>query len=808
MHNLLADARFAVRVLAKDRRFTLAAVVALGLAIGLNTSVFAVVNAALLRDLPFDEADRLVAIQLRDTRGTTVAASYADFRDWREQASSFDGLAANVNGVMNLSDDIAAPVRLRGSYLSAGTFRLLRTAPLLGRDFLPEDEQIGAAVLMLGYNVWQSRYAGDPSIVGRIVRINDMPTTVIGVMPRGFKYPFIDEVWQSISSAPNIANAGRDARNVGVIGRLKPSVDLPRARTELEGILSRLAAAYSSTNQGLALSARPLRELYPVPTGMLATMMGAVGFVLLIAYANIANLLLARSTRRSQEMAVRIAVGATRWQIIRQTLVECLLIGLLGGALGFALSLYGVNEIAVGFDIIEPGAASGTTRPYWIDVSPNTVLYGFLGLLCIGSALAFGILPAWQMSRTDVNEVLKEDGRGGGVFRGKRWSSVLVTAELALTLVLLTGAGLLWRGFLDRYREDTVINTAGVVTMRLGLPVQKYATPAARKQFLEQLNERLASLTVFSAVTMASHVPMEFGAPTRELFIEAAPVTPAQRPPQVSYMLTGTAYFETLGIPIVRGRALRPGDERPGEEGAVIDERFASQFFSNVDPIGQRIRLGASGVPLTIVGVARTVPQSGPPPAIRPVVYAVLQAEPAPDGRAAIIAKGPLSAVSATLREEVRAMDPTLPLFAIETLDAALARGRFPTRLISTWFGVLALVALVLAAVGVFAITAHNVAQRTHEIGVRMALGAEAGAVVRLFVRRTLIQLAIAIVVGLAGTFAVGRLVQSAVPDAADPDPVTFAIVTALLAIVSLTATFLPARRAATVDPLIALRAQ
>lgn len=359
MGGLWTDLQLAVRLLAKDRRFTLAAVVALGLGIGLNTSVFAIINAALLRDLPFEGADRLVAIQLRDARGMTVAASYADFRDWRDQASSFEALAANVGGGgMNLSDEKGSPVRLRGSYLTANMFQVLRTTPIVGRGFTADDEQPGApAVAVLSYGLWQNRYGLDPAIVGHTVRINDAPATIIGVMPPGFKYPYIDEVWQAISSAPNIANASRGTRNLGVVGRLKPTVQLPQARAELEAIIARLATSYPATNSGLMLQARPLRELYPVPKPMLATMTGAVAFVLLIGYANIANLLLARSAARSREIAIRTALGSTRWRIVRQLLVECLVIAVLGGALGFAFSLYGVNEIAVAFDIIEPGAA-------------------------------------------------------------------------------------------------------------------------------------------------------------------------------------------------------------------------------------------------------------------------------------------------------------------------------------------------------------------------------------------------------------------------------------------------------------------
>lgn len=825
MSGFFSDIRFAARVLARDRRFTIAAVVALALGIGLNTSVFGIINAALLRDVPFDEPTRLIAIQHRNTRmpepgsdlwgrtaggpdGPVVAVSFEDLRDWRAATSSFEGLAAHTGGSMNISDDGTPAERFRATYVTANLFRLLRVAPILGRDFVEEDDNPNApGVVMLGYAAWQSRYGGDPSVIGRTVRVNDVPATIIGVMPQGFTYPFIEQVWQSLSSSPGFVTATRRTRNLTVVGRLKPGAELGRARGELDAVIARLAESLPGTHAQLASVARPLRWLYPTPPlQLLITMTGAVVLVLLIAYANLANLLLARSVARAREIAIRSAVGATRWLIVRQLLVECLLIALLGGALGFALSLYGVQEIAVAFDVIEPGAARGATRPYFVDVSPNALVYAFVALISIGSAFAFGLLPAWQIARTDVIETLKEDGRGGGGLRRRRWSAMLITAQLALTLVLLSGAGLLWRGFIQQYQQDTVIDTRGIVTMRLALPPQKYRTPADRKQFLERLDQRLSALSSLEWVTLAGHVPMESGAPQRQLFIDGADVPPGEKPPVVTYVVTGERYFEALGIPIVRGRALAPRDALPGEQGAVVDERFASRWFPGADPLGRRIRLGSSGVWFTIVGVARTLPQAGPAPEIRPIVYARLDAEPSPDGRAAIIVKGPLPTASTALRDEVRALDASLPLFAIETLDDALARGRFPSRLISTWFGILAVVALVLAGVGVFAVTAHGVAQRTHEIGVRMALGADGRAVVRLFTRRAVIQLTIAIIIGLAGTFAVARVAQSAMREIAERDPLTLLIVVALLVSVAMTATLLPARRASRVDPMIALR--
>jgi putative ABC transport system permease protein len=823
MDGLWQDIRLASRLLVRDRGFTIAAVIALGLAIGLNTSVFAIINAAFLRDVPLDEPDRLVVIQFRDSRAPVptpdlrgrsaiVAASYADLLDWRGQTSSFSGLAANGGGgagAMTLSGDGAPAERLRGTYLTANMFRVLRVAPILGRDFVEADDEPGApGVLMLGYGVWQSRYGGSAQVLGRTVRVNDVPATIIGVMPEGFNYPAIDQIWQAISSSPGFREATRSTRNLSVVGRLHPGASLTGARAELDAVVARRAAAFPDTYTDLATFARPLRERYPTPpVAMVATIMGAVGFVLLIAYANLANLLLARSIRRSKEIAIRMALGSSRLRIVRQFLVECLLIAIAGGALGFGLSMYGVREIAVAFEPIEAGTPLGSNRPFWVDVSPNAVLYGFVGLVSIASAFAFGVLPALQISTIGINETLKEESRsGGGSLRSRRWASRLLVAELALALVLLSGAGLLWRDFLERYWQDPVIEASGVVTMRLELPAPKYAAAADRQRFFDELDRRLSAITVFSSVTMASHVPMEFGAPTRELFLEGT--STGEKPPLISYLLTGARYFETLELPIVRGRTIQPADARPGQEGAVVDERFATRFFPTEDPVGRRIRVGASGVRYTIVGVARTVPQFGPAAEVRPIVYAPFEAEPNPDGRAGIIVKGPLAPASATLRDEVRAMDPALPLFAIETLDATQARARLPARLVGTWFSSIAAVALLLAAVGVFAITAHAVANRKEEIAIRMALGADARDVVRMFMRRTLIQLASAIVLGMAGSLAVGTLIRSQLQGVGPRDLFTFTIVTAILGLVTVIATFLPARRAARVDPAITLRAE
>jgi putative ABC transport system permease protein len=388
MGGLWQDLQLAVRLLAKDRRFTIATVIALGLGIGVNTTVFSLINLAVFRDLPFEQPDRLVAVRAFDTRGNALGLSFPDFRDVRDQTTSFSGMSANIDGVTNISEEVRAPDRFRGTYLSAGTFRLLRSAPVLGRDFVPGDDEPGApAVAILGYAVWQGRYGSDPSVIGRTIRINNVPTIIVGVMPAGFKYPHITEVWMPLSQWPGAANARRDMRQLGVTARLRDGVPLEQARADLHVVARRLAREYPATNTNIALDAKRLKDQRPsVPRPIITAMAGAVAVVLLIAYANLANLLLARSVTRAREIAVRISLGATRWRVIRQLLVECGVVAFLGSVLGFLIGLYGVKQLVTAFEVIEAGAAPGTTRPYWIIVTPDAMVYGFVALLCVISA--------------------------------------------------------------------------------------------------------------------------------------------------------------------------------------------------------------------------------------------------------------------------------------------------------------------------------------------------------------------------------------------------------------------------------------
>jgi predicted permease len=612
------------------------------------------------------------------------------------------------------------------------------------------------------------------------------------------------------------ASDDRAARTLSVVGRLADGAALPRLRTEMERLGARLALDHPATNKAIRFTARTLREDAGGGAGtrtLLLTLMAAVAVVLVIACANVASLLIARSAARAREVAIRTALGATRWRIVRQLLIECAVLAGLGGALGILLSGYGARMLAVGFDVIDPGTAD--TTPYWVDLSMNGSAYAFVGMACLFATIAFGLAPALLVSRTDVNGVLKDTGRAGSATRRvRRWTSAFVVAEIALTLALLTSAGLLWRSFLAKYRSDLVIvDPSRLVTMRVLLPAERYPTAERREEFAEQLDERLASLPGAAAATLASVPPIGWGGSQRQLAIEGQPPT-GDAPPAVSYALIGSRYFETIGLPIIRGRALDAGDSVGGREGAIVNERVVALFFADRDPIGRRIRLvdARSSEPaswITIVGVARAVPMLVGPSAQPPIVYVPYGAGPAPDHAVTILVRdAPLAQASSAVRAAVGGLDPSLPVYGIERLAAAVARGRYPQWLLGSWLGMVAGIAVVMAAVGLYALTAHGVAQRTQEIGLCMALGASRRRILWTVVRGALARLAVGLVLGFWGALSVGRLFQAFLVEVSPRDAATLAMVTAVLVVVSLFASLIPARRAARIDPMAALRCE
>jgi predicted permease len=808
--SLLQDLRFAVRLLVKDRWFTTIAVIALALGIGVNSTVFTFVNAVLIRGLPFNNPDRIMSLGTRDARNRDRGLSYLEFQDWRAGTRAFSGMAAFSGQTMNVSDEGRAPERFGGPYISANAFTLIGERPLVGRNFLPEDDRPGAPpVVLLGNGIWKNRYGSDRAVIGRTINVNELPATIIGVMPEGFKFPINADLWIPLVHLSGLADQKRDARNFEVFGRLADGVTVAQAQAELNGIAAQLAHDFPATNKEMSPTVMTFNQRYNGGQIRLVflSLMGAVGFVLLIACANVANLLLARSANRSREISVRVSLGATRLRIVRQLLVESVLLAVIGGVLGLGLSIIGIRL----FD----AAVADVGKPYWIQFTFDRRVVGYLAAMCLGTGVVFGLAPALHVSRTDINEVLKEGGRSGSGLRARRWTSTLIVVELALTLVLLSGAGFMMRSLLVLYQRDVGVETSHVLTMRLQLPNRKYPTPETRRDFYTRLDERVASLGRVQAATVTTNPPMGGGS-ARQLVVEGREPAAGEQPQTVTQLLIGPRYLETVGLQLVRGRAFDDLDGTPGHEAAIVSQRFVAMHFPGEDPIGRRIRLTTEAPPgapaptplvATIVGITPTVRQRFFQELLPdPVVYLPLRAQAPPFAMLMLRTAGDPAALTPAVRDEVRAIDPDLPLFGILTLDQALAQGRWQFQIFGTMFGVFALIALALSAVGLYAVTAYSVSQRTQEIGVRMALGARAPQVWWLILRGAIVQLALGLAIGSGGAIGVGRLLQSVLVQSESRDAVTLVSIAALLVFVSLAACFLPARRATRLDPVNALR--
>ncbi|MPZ20922.1 MAG: FtsX-like permease family protein [Luteitalea sp.] len=805
---LLHDLRFALRLMWKDRWLTAAAVSALALGIGLNTTVFTFVNAVLVRGLPFPEPDRILHVDSQRLVGDRdhLGVSYLDWQDWRRDTTAFEDLGAWSGGAMNISEPGHLPERLSGARVSANTFRLLRQQPLLGRDFVSGEDRNGSeSVVILGYGMWQERYGGDPNVLGRVIRIDEEPCTIVGVMPEGMQFPTNARLWRPL--VLEAADKERDDRRLNVFGRLKPGVSQAQAQAELAVIARALAKQYPQTNKETTVVLSTFNERFNGGSIRLVflSLMGAVGFVLLIACANVANLLLSRSVQRTREIAVRVALGASRWRIIQQLLAESVLLAFLGGALGLGLAAIGVRL----FD----QAVSDVGKPYWIVFSMDWKVFTFLVAVCVATGVVFGLAPAFQVSRTKVTEALKEGGRGqAGGPRARRFTSVMVVSQIALTLVLLTGAGLMVRSFFKLYRLDLGIDGSPILTMRLNPSERRYPDEDARRQFYDRLAKELDGVGGAASVTFASHPPVG-GAMRRRLEIDGRTVGEGERLPEVSTVLVGDRYFATLGLTLWRGRDFGPRDGLPGAEATIVSERFVARFFSNEDPLGRRIRLTAGeeepGRWLTIVGVSPTIRQAQVHE-IEPdaVVYLPYRLEPAGFTTLLARARGEPSILTTPLRRAVQSIDADLPVHAVYTFDALLARSRWPYRVFGTMFALFALIGLLLSSVGIYAVMAYAVSQRRQEIGIRIALGAGSSRVALGMLRGGLLQLAVGLALGLAGAYGVSRLLESLLVQTTSTDPLTFGTIIALLSAVTIVACLLPARRAARVDPIVALRAE
>jgi putative ABC transport system permease protein len=817
METLFQDLRYAFRMLLKRPGFTAVAVLSLALGIGAISTIFSFVNGIMLKPLPYREPERLVLLdETAFKRGiASMGVSFPNFVDWREQNQAFEDIAAYTTGGLAIAGG-GEPEQLKGAFVSQGLFEILGVAPILGRTFTADEDQPDHdLVVILSYGLWQRRFGGDPKILGATLLLNNRSRVVIGVMPKGFQFPEVAEVWGPL--ALNTKLWTRTDHGLEAIARLKPGVTLDQVQAEMTSIASNIEEQNPVTNEGLSVSLTSLRAgLTGDYKKALLILLGVVGFVLLIACVNVANLLLARSTARQKEIAIRAALGANRKRIFRQLLTESLLLGLISGAIGLVLALWGMDLLlaAIPIDI-----------PFWMKFDLDFRVLGFTAGCSLLTGFVFGTAPALQASNPDLNETLKEGGRsaaGGGRHRVR---SLLVVAEIALSLVLLVGAGLMMRSFISLQYVDAGINPEGVLTMNVGLPRAKYGEPEKRVAFFSQLLERVRALRGVQSAGTNSGLPLSGNNWGRSLTVEGRPVLSVGEAPMINHCVISPKYFSAMGIAILKGRdfderdVMPPkvpqlvvrGEVQPGASTGVtiIDERLAREYWPDEDPIGKRIRFGPpeDNEPWhTIVGVVREVKHDRLNASTRMSVYLPFAQMPIGGSSLVIRTDGRPENLIAAVRDQVRELDPDLPVTRIMPMTEVVARSVWQPRLYTALFGVFAAVALILATVGIYGVMSYSVTQRTREIGLRMALGAQRQDVLKLVVGRGIILASIGVGVGLAAAVGLTRLMTSLLFGVTATDPFTFAAVSVLLTGVALGACFVPARRAAKVDPMVALR--
>jgi putative ABC transport system permease protein len=809
MSTFAQDLRYGARMLLSGGPVTLIAIVTLALGIGANTAIFSMVNGILLEPLPYAEPSELVFIGERHG-DRPISVAWLNYADWKIQNQVFSEMGATNTVFLNLTGRSSEPERLVGARVTSSYFRTLGVEPLVGRTFTEEEDAVGGEpVIVLSEGAWRRLFGGDRGVIGRALALNDTSYTVIGVMPAAFviQNPPV-EAWVSMGRVRDSFGNRGNHPGITVVARLKRGVTLDRARSDLDAIAARLASEYPATNSNIGVLVDPLHERFVGRdlTRALVVLLGAVAFVLLIACANVANLLLSRGAARQREIAVRTALGAGRARLLRQLLTESVLLASAGGIGGVLLGAWGLRALLA---VVPDNLA----RVDAVHIDGSVLL--FTSALTLLTGIIFGLAPALQVSKPDLIETLKEGGRAGNKgARAHRVRSTLVIAQVALSLVLLTGAGLMLRSFAELQAASPGVDPPNVVAAGVSLPGARYGTDAPRQQFMRRIIDRLEATPGVEAAAMITPLPLSLNGWQTSFAVEGYPEPEPGRFPTNDIARITPDYFRVMGIRLLRGRVFTWRDNDTAPLVAIIDETFAATWFANDDPIGRRIKINAGhpvpGVPpppwVTVVGVVNHVKNYGIDQESRVEVYVPFMQSTV--SQLTIVVKGPggSAALGQAMRDAVREADSTLPVFAIRTMEEYLERTLTSKRLMMVLLAVFAAVALTLAAVGIYGVMAYAVAQRTPEIGIRMALGAHPRDVLRLVVGQGMLLIICGVALGLAAAYWLTRLMETWLFGVSPTDSVTFAGVALLLGAVALLAIWIPARRAARVDPLVALR--
>jgi putative ABC transport system permease protein len=811
MDTIIKDIRYGVRGLLKHPGFTGLVVITLALGIGASTAIFSVVNSVVLRHLPYRTAERIVAIQEHDPNGKRGQSTSANFYDWRQQNTVFEHLSAIKITTTNLAlSDHAERIDL--AQTNADFFDIFGSTPQYGRLFIPQDEQAGhEPVVVMSHALWQRRFGSDPSLVGKSITLDGRNYNVVGIAPPGFQYPDKTELWlPPLRLVPELypdqdVTQTRRMGYLTVVALLKPGVSLQQAAGEMETITARLRQQYPDSNNKRFNRVVSLHQHLVGDTNkLLWLLLGAVTFVLLIGCANVANLLLASGASRQKEIAIRVSLGASRWRVIRQLFTESMLLALIGGVVGLLIAFWGVAAIT---------KLLPTDFPRLDEIQIDLRVLGFTFVASMLTGILFGLVPALQVSRSDIQEAIRETGRGAsGSRRQSRFRQALIVVEVALSVVLLAGAGLLFRSFLRLQSVDAGFVSQQVLTARLTPSGTNFANDADYAKFYNGVIEKVGAIPGVQDAGIINTLPL-FKGPTAGFRVEGRPVTTPDKWPSVNYRVVSPNYFRAMGVPVLQGRAYTDRDNQNAPLVMMVNQQLAREIFPDENPVGKRITFGGTntdGQPrwFEIVGVVanvRSVELREEPTA---ELYFSAQQDLWPAMSLVVRSSVEPSSLSASVRQAVNEVDRSVPVADVKTMDHVVSESITQPRFNLFLLGLFSAVAMILSAAGIYGVTAYTVTQRTHELGIRIALGAQVGDVLKMILGQGMAVIGIGLVAGLAAAFGLMRLLRSLLFGVGENDPLTFAAITGVLVLVALMACYIPARRATKVDPLVALRAE